>query len=124
MSVEPILFSGKIFKINRWSLKQERILVLTVRSVYVFRKKCIPHPHYSCLPIELRKKLLIEDLGCVIKSIVPHSTEFILHFPNFFDLRIQSDRRESFLDLIKLRFAHLQPSTTLRIYGIVSLALV
>lgn len=38
--IEPILFSSKIFKINRWSLKQERILVLTVRSVYVFRKKC------------------------------------------------------------------------------------
>lgn len=38
--LEPILFSAKIFKINRWSLKQDRILVLTVRSVYVFRKKC------------------------------------------------------------------------------------
>jgi hypothetical protein len=39
--IEPILFSEKIFKINRWSLKQERILVLTVRSVYIFRKKCM-----------------------------------------------------------------------------------
>ena len=37
--IEPILFSEKIYKINRWSLKQERILVLTVKSVYVFRKK-------------------------------------------------------------------------------------
>ena len=55
--------------------------------------------------IELRKKLLIEDLGSVIKSLL--SSEFILHFPNFFDLRLQCERRDDFLNLIKLRFAHL-----------------
>lgn len=37
--LEPIMFSEKVHKINRWSLKQERILVLTTKSIYLFRKK-------------------------------------------------------------------------------------
>lgn len=45
LNLEPILFSEKIYKINRWSLKQERVLVLTVKSVYIFRKKC---KEYNC----------------------------------------------------------------------------
>lgn len=58
--------------------------------------------------IELRKKMLIEDLGCIVRSTV--SNEFILHFPNSFDLRVsteQANRRKDFLDLAKLRYAHL-----------------
>lgn len=37
--VEPILFSDKVSKVNRWNLKQERILVLTIKGIYLFRKK-------------------------------------------------------------------------------------
>jgi hypothetical protein len=37
--IEPILYSEKIQKVNRWNLKQERILVLTFRGIYLFRKK-------------------------------------------------------------------------------------
>lgn len=120
-NVEPILFSEKIYKINRWSLKQERVLVLTVKSVYIFRKKCINFRlviMLKSLKLELRKKLLIGDLGCIVRSL--HSNEFIMHFPKFFDLRVQCERREDFLNLVKLRFAHLQPNVTLKIYGIVS----
>ena len=116
--IEPILFSEKIFKINRWSLKQERILILTVKSVYIFRKKRNSLNHVNYENVELRKKLLIGDLGCVIKSL--QSNEFILHFPKFFDLRLQCERREDFLNLVKLRFAHLQQNITLKIYGVVS----
>jgi hypothetical protein len=39
--LEPILFSEKMSKINRWNIRQERSLILTVLSIYVFRKKCI-----------------------------------------------------------------------------------
>ncbi len=65
--------------------------------------------------------MLIEDMGCIIRSTV--SNEFILHFPNFFDLRVtteSSDRRDDFLNLAKLRFAHIQPKITLKVYGVVS----
>jgi hypothetical protein len=59
-------------------------------------------------------------LTCIIKSNIAGSNEFILHAPDHFDLRIQCDRRESFLDLLKLRFAHMKPDITLRVYGVVS----
>lgn len=49
--------------------------------------------------------MVIEDLRSVIKSL--ESTEFILHFPKLFDLRMQCERREDFLNLLKLRFAHM-----------------
>lgn len=60
--------------------------------------------------------MLIEDIRSVIKSM--QSNEFILHFPSFFDLRIQCDRRDSFLDILKLTFAHKKPDLTLKIYGV------
>lgn len=56
-------------------------------------------------------------LTCIIKSKT--STEFVLHAPSEFDLRIQCDRREAFLDLLKLRFAHMQPAVTLKVYAMV-----
>ena len=64
----------------------------------------------------------IVDLGYIIKSLV--STEFILHFAGFYDLRILCDRREDFLNLVKLRYAHLKPDTTLKIYGLVFKSLI
>ena len=62
--------------------------------------------------------MMIEDLGCIIRSL--QSTEFILHFPGSYDLRIQCERKDDFLNLLKLRFACLVPAVTLRVYGIVS----
>lgn len=73
----------------------------------------------DCLTVvELKKKLMIEDMSYIIRSTV--SSEFICHFPNFFDLRLHCERRDDFLNLVKLRFAHLKPSVTLKVYGVVS----
>lgn len=75
---------------------------------------------FSSIFAELRKKMLIEDMGCIIRSTV--SNEFILHFPNFFDLRVTTEsleRRDDFLNLAKLRFAHIQPKQTLKVFGVV-----
>ena len=38
-NLEPLLFSDVVQKINRWNLKNERILVLTTKYIYLFRKK-------------------------------------------------------------------------------------
>jgi len=114
--IEPMLFSDKILKINRWNLKQERGIILTVKNIYILRKKC---KFNILINKELRKQLLIEDLGSIIKSLT--SNEFILNFPLHFDLRVSIDpmeRRDDFLNLVKLRFAHMQPQITLKIYGI------
>src|SRR4051812_21105737 len=65
--------------------------------------------------------MVIADAGCIIKSTT--SNEFILHFPQHFDLRAtleSGDRKEDFLNLVKLRYAHMQPKYTLRVYGVPS----
>ncbi len=59
-------------------------------------------------------------LTCIIKCKQAGSNEFILHSPDKFDLRIQCDRKDAFLDLLKLRFAHLRPNVTLKVFGVVS----
>ena len=82
--------------------------MLTVKNVYLFRKKCILQFEYKLTYVlELRKKYAIESMGCIIRSL--HSNEFVLHFPNMFNVRIQCERRDDFLNILKLRYAHLEP---------------
>ena len=59
-------------------------------------------------------------LTCIIKCKQTGSNELILHSPDHFDLRLQCDRRDAFLDLLKLRFAHMKPDLTLKVFGVVS----
>jgi hypothetical protein len=33
------MFSQEVFKLTRWNLKQDRQLVMTTESLYLFRKK-------------------------------------------------------------------------------------
>ena len=37
--LEPLLFSDNVQKMNRYGFKNERVLILTTRNVYLFRKK-------------------------------------------------------------------------------------
>ena len=60
----------------------------------------------------------IDHISCIIKSKAAGSTEFVLHSPDKFDLRLACDRREAFLDLLKLRFAHMKPEVTLKVFGV------
>lgn len=54
---ELLMFSDKFQKINRWNNRQERNIVLTTTTIYVFRKKA------------LRKKLYVKELRTIIKSL-------------------------------------------------------
>ena len=47
--------------------------------------------------------MMIDECACIIKAT--NNNECILHAPNAFDLRLQCDRRDAFLDLLKLMFA-------------------
>ena len=95
------------------SFSRQGVFSSSERSVRI----CSPLTNMS---IVLRKKLGLEMLTCIIKSKVQGSNEFILHAPDCFDLRIQCDRRDAFIDLLKLRFAHMKPDVTLKVYGVVS----
>jgi hypothetical protein len=37
--LEPLLFSDNVQKMNRYGFKNERVLILTTKNVYLFRKK-------------------------------------------------------------------------------------
>ena len=72
--VEPLLFSDYISKMTRYNNRTERILILTTVNIYNFKKKSI------------RRKVPIAELGAIVKSL-SNQQEFILHFPNSYDLR-------------------------------------
>lgn len=72
---EPIMFSDKVFKLNRWGMKQERIIILTDVCIYLFRRKL------------LRRKHPIGDVRAVVKSLT-NTSEFVLHIPIEYDQRL------------------------------------
>ena len=47
-----------------------------------------------------------------------HSKEFILQFEDSADLRLTLEDREDLVNLIKMRYANLQPKKQLKIFGI------
>ena len=57
----------------------------------------------------------------MIKSTLSEN-EYVLHFPESFDMRLQGNDRDTLFNLINLRFAKLNPSITLKVYLIVSLS--
>ena len=56
-SKEPIMFSGKVLKWNKYTIKQERHLIITNLNVYNFKKK------------KLRRRVPIEKLAGLTKLL-------------------------------------------------------
>lgn len=46
--------------------------------------------------------------------------EYVLHFPDSFDMRLLGGDRDTLFNLINLRFAKLNPAITLKVYLVVS----
>jgi len=113
------MFSDRVQKMSRWNIKSERYLVLTAKNVYEFRKKS---KESLFTPPALEKKQGIHDVRAIIKSTV-NKAEFVLHFPHHHDWRFLADRREDFLNILKLRFACLVHSLTLKVYSVVNIYL-
>jgi len=60
-------------------------------------------------------------LRAMIKSSV-NEMEFVLHFPESYDMRLLGSDRDTLFNLINLRFAKLNPHVTLKVYLVVSFA--
>ena len=86
---EPVLFSSVVKKVNTWSIKQDRVLILTYKYLYNFKKK------------QLKRKIDLKDIAAVIKNS-KNSNEFTIHVPSEYDYRYMTDKREDFLNLLKL----------------------
>lgn len=102
---EIIMYSDKCQKINTLGLKQERVLVLTTTNIYNLKKK------------KMRRKIKITDVGAIILSS-KNEQDFVLHVPNEYDYRYNTETRKEFVDILQLRFANLDSENTLKIYSV------
>ena len=62
-----IMYSGKVQKWNKYTIKQDRSLVITNLNVYNFKRK------------KLRRVVPIEKLAGITKLLRPENQEFVIH---------------------------------------------
>ena len=73
-----IMFSGKVQKWNKYTIKQERSLVITNLNIYNFKRK------------KLRRVVPIEKLGGLTKLLRSDNQEFVIHVKQDYDYRLES----------------------------------
>ena len=100
---EPVTFSDTAIKINMWGIKQERILLMTTKNIFNFKRK------------SMKRKIAIEKIGGIIIS-TKNSKELVLHVPSEYDYRYQINDREIFVKLLKREFVKRRPNGHLRYY--------
>jgi hypothetical protein len=71
-----------VYKWNRFSIKQERTVVVTNQNVYNFHKK------------KVRRHVHIKDLAGLTKALNQKSSEFVIHVKNDYDYRMESSNWE------------------------------
>ena len=85
---EPILYSNKITKMNSFIIKQERNIIVTQESIYIFQNK------------KFKKKINYEDIIALTFSST--SNEFILHRKSIYDYHLISlDKTKLMCAIIK-----------------------
>ena len=72
------MFSGKVQKWNKYTIKQERSLVITNLNIYNFKRK------------KLRRVVPIENLAGLTKLLKSDSQEFVIHVKQDYDYRLES----------------------------------
>ena len=75
---EKVIFSCICYKKNKFSFNQERIILFTNTSFYNIDKA------------KIQRKVPIENIQALTKSIDPKSLSFILHFENEYDYEFTS----------------------------------
>lgn len=75
-----VFFSGKVLKVNKFSMKQDRNIVITNLNLYNFKKK------------KLRRVVEIKDLAGLTKSLVEGNKEFVVHVKQDYDYRLITDQ--------------------------------
>ena len=75
-----IMFSGKVQKWNKYTIKQDRSLIITNLNVYNFKRK------------KLRRVVEIEKLAGLTKLLRPDNQEFVIHVKQDYDYRLMSEQ--------------------------------
>lgn len=82
-----MIYSDIVTKINMWGMKQERILLMTTKNIFNFKKK------------KIKRKIPIEKIKGVIKS-TKDEAEIVLHIPSEYDYRYKIGEREEFFKML------------------------
>ena len=75
-----IMFSGKVQKWNKYTIKQDRSLVITNLNVYNFKRK------------KLRRVVPIDKLAGLTKLLRSENQEFVIHVKQDYDYRLLSEQ--------------------------------
>ena len=108
-SDEPIIYSERVSKINQYSFSQKRILIITTLKLYNFRERGGKK--------QLKRVIPIGAIGGISKSLAKKSKEFVIHVPEQYDYRYQTERREDIIQSLKTAYVSLMKEN-LPIYGI------
>lgn len=100
-----MMMAVKVMKANKFSWQQERNFVITNKNIYNFKKK------------QLRRVIMIKFLSGVTKNLSKASSEFVIHVENQPDYRISCEKRNEFIDTLKLAYITLRKDN-LKIFGI------
>lgn len=93
---EPVFYSNILYKINQYSFSQKRVIVITSARLYNFRKKGGKWM--------LKRAIPIASIGGLSKSLSKKSNEFVIHVPEQYDYRYQSDHREEIISSLKMSY--------------------
>jgi serum/glucocorticoid-regulated kinase 2 len=90
---EKILYSNIDTKINRKNKSQSRTLLITNLAIYNLK----PGDFKT-----LKRRILIENVGAITVSL--KSNEFVVHIPEEYDYRYESEHRDVIVDIIAHEF--------------------
>ena len=96
---EAIMYSGKVSKWNKFSIKQDRNIIITNLYFYHFKKKSkystksLQSLTNCSLPfLEIRRIVALENLAGMTKLLKKDSGEFVIHVKKEHDYRLYSEQ--------------------------------
>ena len=95
---EAIMYSGKVSKWNKFSIKQDRNIIITNLYFYHFKKKSkysnrVVNVLKFLFPfLEIRRIVALENLAGLTKLLKKNSGEFVIHVKKEHDYRLHSEQ--------------------------------
>ena len=99
---EMSLFQSRIKRFSSWGVKQDRILVFSTHFLYITKGT------------EIVKKYGIYLMRYIVEC--PSSSEILVYFSSYKNLRMVLMDTQAFTDLVRLRFPIFCPNDVLRYY--------
>ena len=96
-SLEQIVFSDLVTKINRREKEQTRAMLITTKAVY----NLMPNNYSKC-----KRRIPITLLSSI--TVSQQSDEFVLHIPDEYDYRFKSAKRDKIAEVINRMYRRMR----------------